>query len=1037
MLEAIVNGQLELGMQAYRPVVVFINGQYYGIHDLREQFDDQYFTNNYNLDPTTKEEVKSTFLPVPGDKEGWVLVDGTMDGYNALKALVKTGPMTDQAKYNQVKDLMSINSFIDFRCAIIWGDQISWGHNEDLWKVGGANPTKWQWLITDFDRAMVYKDALTDVKHNFFTEGKGSSGSLVEQDTMFKYLVANTDFKNFFCQRFCAHLNSTFKPERVGRIMDSIAEMITPEMPAHTVKWGGQGGIKSVSAWQTTLQTVKDFINERGGYVMQHMQAAPISMPEPAKLTVTLSTAGAGEIFINDVHMSYGLDTMKFFKSTPFLVKAAANPGYVFTGWEGGPSTDTMTVTLTADAVVKAKFEVSQDHPLPGIIDKDTVLRLTDKPYVASGDVEVARGATLTIEKGVTVAMAQNAGIYVKGKLLVNGTADAPVTIKANEAAGAVTWAAVCFDTARDTNRLTYLTVTGASLGRDPLNQRAAINGNATPKIILDHISMPDVDYPMYFEGCDVALTNSKIIINHICNGGIHIGRGPGLVENNVWISTGKTMNTDAIDIKGTVNAIIRGNKLYNFNGSNSDGIDLGEKAIGTLIEGNFIFGNRDKGVSIGGKSTCIMRNNIIVECDMGIGIKDDGSYATLDHNTFIRVNKGVNLYEKSYARGGGVSTVTNCIFSGCKMASIMFDRQSSVVASYCLSDVDYIVGDHNLFGDPHFVDPLKNNFQLAPNSPCLGAGDPAGPTYLKGYLNIGANYTYTESDFPADLAYRYANSIVINEIMYKDNKAVPSKDWVELHNPTDKEIDISGWKLTDQDLPAPVTWDAVPSLDYIDTASKDSTHLFALPAGTKIAAGGFLVICKSPKSFGAAYPGVTNFLSDSLAFGMSAQRIALYNALDSLVAFVTPNNKAPWPVDPDGGGTTLELRNPNFYNHYTQNWGASATVGGTPGKANSILGTFVIRNKAELPGVKFFLAQNFPNPCKNKTTIVFSLPTKDHVQLAIYSLSGRKLETLVDDEIKAGIHQISWDARRYSPGVYLYRMKTTTFNRIMKASVK
>ncbi len=1034
MLEAIVTGQMELGMQAYRPVVAFVNGKYYGIQDMREQFDDQYFTNNFNLDPTTKEEVKSTFLPVaPGTKEGWTLVDGTMDNYNALISLVKTGDMTAE-KYNQVKAQVNINSLIDFVSAIVFGDQISWGHNEDLWKVA---TTKWQWLITDFDRAMIYKDNLTDVSHNMFTVGKGVSGPLLEQDTLFANLMKNSEFKNYFAQRLAAHLNSTFKPSRMKNILDSLKGLIISEMPEYTAKWGPEGGIKSLSAWNASLESMVGFFEERGGYIFQHMQASPINMDSTKKLTVTLSKPGAGEIFINSVHMSQGLDTMLFFKNAPFLVKAVANPGYVFAGWDGGGTSDTMTITLAADDTVTAKFEVSEVHTMPLSITKDTVLSLSDKPYVASGDVEVARGATLTIEKGVTIAMAEDAGIYVKGRLRVNGTADAPVKIISDSAAGVKEWAAICFDTAQDTSKLIYLTLTGPSLGRDPLNHRAGINGNATPKVIIDHLYMPDADYPMYFEGCDVALSNSKIIINHICNGGIHIGRGPALVENNLWISTGKTMNTDAIDIKGTENAVIRKNRLYNFNGSNSDGIDLGEKAIGTLIEGNFIFGNRDKGVSCGGKSTCTMINNIIVECEMGIGIKDDGSYANLDHNTFVRVNKGVNVYEKSYARGGGTSTVKNTIFSGCKIASIMADRASSVKVSYCLSDMDYMAGEMNLLRTPQFVDPLKNNYQLAEGSPCINAGDPSGPSFVPGSRNIGANYTYNAEDFPADLAFQFANSVMINEIMYNDNTAYNSGDWLELYNPTDKEIDLSGWKLTDRDLPTPATWEDVPSLDYIDLASKDTNHLLVLPAGTKIASKDFLVICKNPKDFGAVYSNVTNKLADSLPFKLDGNmRLALYNNKDSLVVFVTPNSKSPWPASPDGGGASLELRNPNYYNYFVANWGASSTPGGTPGKQNSVFNTFAMNKNLLLPD-RFFLAQNYPNPCKNKTAIVFSLPSKDHVQLAIYSMTGRKLETLVDGEMKPGMHSVLWDARKYSSGVYLYRLKTSAFTRIMKASVR
>jgi parallel beta-helix repeat protein len=1038
MLESMVNGQLELGMQAYRPVVLFINGKYYGIQDMREQFDDQYFNNNFNLDVTTKEEVRTQFQPVPGKEvEGWQVVSGSMNNWNALIALVKTGDMTAE-KYNKVKDQVNINSLIDFISCVTFGDQISWGHNEDIWKVGGSNPTKWQWLVTDFDRAMVYKDNLTDVSHNIFTSGRGVSGSLLQQDTLFFSLMKNAEFKNYFAQRLAAHLNSTFKPERLESVVDSLKGMLLGEMTEYTAKWGPLGGIKSVTEWKATLETVKLFIEERGGYILQHLQAAPISMDSTKRLTVALSKTGAGEIYINEVHMSQGLDTMKFFRGAPFLVKAYANPGYVFTGWKGGPSTDTTTVVLSGDSAITAEFEVSQDHIMPLSITKDTTLRLIDKPYIASGTVEVARGATLTIEKGVTIAMAQDAGIYVKGKLLILGTADAPVNIKSNEKAGVTNWAAICLDTAQDTNKILYLTVTGPSLGRDPLNQRAAINGNATPKVIIDHLSMPDADYPMYFEGCDVALTNSTIIINHICNGGIHVGRGPCLVQNNTWISTGKTMNSDGIDVKGVENGVVRGNRLYNFNGFNSDGIDLGESCKSILIEGNFIYGNRDKGVSCGGKSTCTMRNNIIVECDMAIGIKDDGSYANIDHNTFIRCNKAVNLYEKSYTRGGGISTVRNTIFSGCKIASIMTDRNSTVDASYNLSDMDIIPGTGNLMGSPKFLDPLKSNFQVSDQSPCLNAGDPNASIHSAGWKNIGANYTFSASDFPVSLVPVFSNSIVINEIMYNDNPAFNSGDWVELHNPTDKEIDMSGWKFTNQDLPDPVTWVDVPSLSYVDTMTKDSNHVLVMPAGTKIASKGYLVICRTPKNFIATYPGVTNRLADSLTFKLkSTDRLALYSANDSFITEVTYRDKAPWPVAANGGGVSLELRNPNFFNYYTGNWGTSASAGGTPGKENSIINTFVINAKNMMLPDRFYLAQNYPNPCKSITSIVFSLPSKDHVQLAIYNLGGRKLETLVDSEMKAGTHKVAWDARKYSPGVYLYRMKTNNFTQIMKANVR
>ena len=111
--------------------------------------------------------------------------------------------------------------------------------------------------------------------------------------------------------------------------------------------------------------------------------------------------------------------------------------------------------------------------------------------------------------------------------------------------------------------------------------------------------------------------------------------------------------------------------------------------------------------------------------------------------------------------------------------------------------------------------------------------------------------------------------------------------------------------------------------------------------------------------------------------------------------------------------------------------------LAGPPGKANSIDGTFIITRKAALLPGRLYLLQNYPNPSKYKTTIEFNLPARDHVELSIYTLSGKKLETLVSSELNEGVHRVSWDTRKYSPGLYFYRMKTGNFNQIMKASIR
>lgn len=66
----------------------------------------------------------------------------------------------------------------------------------------------------------------------------------------------------------------------------------------------------------------------------------------------------------------------------------------------------------------------------------------------------------------------------------------------------------------------------------------------------------------------------------------------------------------------------------------------------------------------------------------------------------------------------------------------------------------------------------------------------------------------------------------------------------------------------------------------------------------------------------------------------------------------------------------------------------------------------------------------NYPNPFNPTTNISFNLPSEGFVELNIYDLSGRKIESLLNKNLIAGQHNVKWDASRYSSGIYFYRLR-------------
>jgi hypothetical protein len=81
----------------------------------------------------------------------------------------------------------------------------------------------------------------------------------------------------------------------------------------------------------------------------------------------------------------------------------------------------------------------------------------------------------------------------------------------------------------------------------------------------------------------------------------------------------------------------------------------------------------------------------------------------------------------------------------------------------------------------------------------------------------------------------------------------------------------------------------------------------------------------------------------------------------------------------------------------------------------------------------EFELLQNYPNPFNPLTTIQFNLPKQAHVNIAIYDILGRRVETLVDDDRTAGYHQVTWNASGYASGIYFYRISADDFDESRK----
>ncbi len=230
-----------------------------------------------------------------------------------------------------------------------------------------------------------------------------------------------------------------------------------------------------------------------------------------------------------------------------------------------------------------------------------------------------------------------------------------------------------------------------------------------------------------------------------------------------------------------------------------------------------------------------------------------------------------------------------------------------------------------------------------------------------------------------------FSQDIVINEINYKSSVEFAVGDWVELYNTLDTEKDISAWVFKDE-------------MD---------DHIFEIPAGTIIPAGGYLILCKNDTTFTASFPNVSAYLGNfDFSLSGGGELIRLYDDNGSLIDQVTYDDVAPWPTEPDGNGPSLELINPNLDNTLAQSWSASLGFG-TPGAQNSsFVGIY------DFPSNITFSI--FPNPATK--SIQLEIPQEENV-ISIFDINGN----IVLKETNRTKLQID----NLHSGVYLVQVRT------------
>ena len=350
-------------ISAYRPVHVYLNGKYWGIYNLRERQDEDYIRLNHNFDGDI-DFLERTFH-FPGNRNA---IEGDWNAYDNLEQYIEDFDLSETEHFNTVSNSMDIDNFSDYWLTEIFAGNFDWLSNNIKYWCPKNEPGKWRWVMWDMDHGLGlphYSDGTNhgDVNWNTLDWATGITGDRVNEGAntlIIRGLLENTEYKNYFINRFADLLNTDFDSLNTEKLFNQLVSLLEPDIRLQLDRWNG-----SYSKWNENLGTVRNYLNKRPAKVFDHI-IEKFELTGKYKLQTSTTPGSGGKINLNSIEISDSQWVGTYLNDIPITLKANPNPNYVFKKWDMDTSLvdsfytsyDSIRINLSNNFFITAEFEI-------------------------------------------------------------------------------------------------------------------------------------------------------------------------------------------------------------------------------------------------------------------------------------------------------------------------------------------------------------------------------------------------------------------------------------------------------------------------------------------------------------------------------------------------------------------------------------------------------------------------------------------------------------------------------------------------------
>ncbi len=244
MITSLAGEYLGLPVQDYRPVALYLNGQFWGVYYIREKLSDQYVAGHYNMNA---QDVTLCQASGTGLRE-----------YVEVTRYARTHNLAQQEHFDYIASRVDLENYTDYMIAQLWINNT----DSSNVKFFLNNEGKWTWALFDTDMSF------SSPAVNTIRQQLKSPGDDVICRTLLIRLLMNDAYRDYFLERAAWQVNNLWTQENINSRIDEIYGLIRHDMRKDTQRWN-----KSYEHWENSVEHLRSFAERRNSYFVGHIKS--------------------------------------------------------------------------------------------------------------------------------------------------------------------------------------------------------------------------------------------------------------------------------------------------------------------------------------------------------------------------------------------------------------------------------------------------------------------------------------------------------------------------------------------------------------------------------------------------------------------------------------------------------------------------------------------------------------------------------------------------------------------------------------------